>query len=294
MKILISDAFDPSLPEKLARFGEVFTDKNRLTEADVILVRSKTKCTKDYIDQAANVKIIIRGGVGMDNIDTAYAAQKGIMVKNTADASSIAVAELAFALLLAIPNQLMRAHNSMADGKWLKKEIVRSELYGKTLGLWGMGNIGSEVGKRAMTFGMRVLGYDLTAVQNPSATLVRTFDELLAEADYLSLHVPLTQFTQGFINKEAIAQMKDGAAIVNTARSQLIVKADLVEALNSGKLAAYAADVWDSDPPDPNDPLFGAPNVLMTPHLGASSKENLLRIGEVVVKILDFQARTRR
>jgi phosphoglycerate dehydrogenase-like enzyme len=137
MKILISDAFDPSLPGKLARFGEVTDDKERLAEVDIVLVRSKTKCTREYIDQAANLKLIIRGGVGLDNIDLDYARSKGIQVFNTAAASAIAVAELAFALMIAVPTRLIEGHMTMSEGTWAKKELKRTELGGKTLGLIG-------------------------------------------------------------------------------------------------------------------------------------------------------------
>jgi D-3-phosphoglycerate dehydrogenase len=137
MLILFSDKFDPSLPGKLARFGESTDSKDRLGEAEVLLVRSKTKCTSEFLEKAPKVKLIIRGGVGVDNIDMNYASKKGIEVRNTPEASSIAVAELAFAMMLASPNQLITAHNSTVEGKWLKSDLKRTELYGKTLGLIG-------------------------------------------------------------------------------------------------------------------------------------------------------------
>ena len=135
-------------------------DATQLPEADIVLIRSKTKATKEYIDQAKKMKLIIRGGVGLDNVDSAYCKEKGIIVKNTPEASSVAVAELAFAMMIAVPNRLIEAHNSMKEGKWLKKELKRTELMGKTLGLIGCGRIGAEVAKRALAFGMKVIGYD--------------------------------------------------------------------------------------------------------------------------------------
>ncbi|MFC1783691.1 NAD(P)-dependent oxidoreductase [Planctomycetota bacterium] len=285
MLILISDAFAANLPDKLARFGEVTGDKNRLPEADVVLVRSKTKCTKEYIDEAKNLKLIIRGGVGLDNVDRSYAKEKGIIVHNTPKASSIAVAELAFALMLAVPNRLIEGHNSMLEGKWIKKELKRTELYGKTLGLVGVGLIGTEVAKRAQAFGMKVIAYDKYIDSHPVAELKGSLDELLAESDYVSLHTPLTDETKGMINKETIAKMKDGAVLVNTGRGKCIVREDVAEALQSGKLGGYATDVWYSDPPE-NEPITSAPNVVMTPHIGASSKENLLRIGDIVEELI--------
>jgi D-3-phosphoglycerate dehydrogenase len=292
MKILISDAFDPSLPAKLVVFGEVTDDKERLAEVDVVLVRSKTKCTRDYIDQAKNLRLIIRGGVGLDNIDVEYARSKGIQVFNTAEASAVAVAELAFALMIAVPTRLVEGHIGMRNRQWLKKELKRTELMGKTLGLVGAGNIGTELARRAIAFGMRVIAYDPLLKSHECVDLV-SLEELFGQSDYISVHVPLTDTTRGMINSDTIATMKDGVTIINTARGGCVVEADLVEALKSGKVRAYATDVWSSDPPDELCPLYDAPNAIMTPHLGASSRENMLRIGDVVVRILeDFQQHT--
>ncbi len=286
MKILISDAFDPSLPERLKKFGEVTEDKSKLPEVDVVLVRSKTKCTREYIDSAKNLKLIIRGGVGLDNIDLEYAKEKGITVKNTPEASSVAVAELAFAHMLAVPNRLIEAHNSMMAGKWEKKQLKRTELMGKTLGLIGVGRIGTEVAKRAIAFGMRVIAYDKYIERSDVAELL-PLDKVLAESDYISLHVPLTDETKGMINRDTISKMKDGVVIINTGRGKCVVEEDVAEALSSGKIRVYANDVWYSDPPPQDCPLLKAPNVQLTPHIGASSKENLLRIGDIIIKILE-------
>lgn len=287
MLILICDAFDPSLPEKLRRFGEVTEDASRLPEAEVALVRSKTKCTAEWMAQARKLKLIIRGGVGMDNIDLEAAKARGIKAVNTPKASAVAVAELTMALMLALPNRLVEAHNSMKEGKFLKKELKRTELFGKTLGLVGIGNIGHEVALRARAFGMRVLAYDPYVKKSESAILVASLKELLPQADYVSLHVPLTEETKGLINKQTIALMKDGAYLINTGRGKCVVEEDVAEALRSGKLAGYATDVYSSEPPEAGNPLLSAPNTILTPHIGASSKENLLRIGEEVVKLLE-------
>jgi D-3-phosphoglycerate dehydrogenase len=292
MVILICDAFDKSLPDRLKKFGDVTEDAARLEDADVALVRSKTKCTAEWIAKAPKLKMIIRGGVGLDNIDQPAAKARGIEVRNTPAASSVAVAELAFALMLAVPNRLIEAHNAMKlEGKFLKKEIKRTELFGKTLGLIGVGRIGGEVAKRAAAFGMRVMAYDPYVKHSDVAIMVASLNELLRQADYVSLHVPANDETKSMINKETIAAMKDGAVIVNTGRGKCIVEADVAEALASGKLGAYATDVWYSDPPDPSSPLLAAPNVIMTPHIGASSKENLLRIGNEVVALLEARSK---
>jgi D-3-phosphoglycerate dehydrogenase len=286
MLILICDAFDPSLPQRLARFGEVTDDHGRLAEAAVALVRSKTKCTAEWIASAPKLRLIIRGGVGLDNVDRQAAQARDIVVRNTPRASSVAVAELAIALMIAIPNRLIEAHNSLREGKWLKKELKRTELYQKTLGLVGIGLIGSEVAKRAAAFGMRIIAHDPYVSSHPVAELM-DLEQVLAQADYLSLHTPLTDETRGMLNAAAFATMKKGVIIVNTGRGKVVVEEDLVAALHSGQVGGYGTDVWYSDPPDPSCPLLTAPNVLMAPHIGASSKENLLRIGDEVVKILE-------
>ncbi len=283
MLILISDAFDPSLPERLKELGEVTDDKSRLPEAEVVLIRSKTKCTREYLDGAPRLKLIIRGGVGLDNVDREYAKQKGITVNNTPDASSVAVAELAMALMLAAPNHVVRGHNGMAEGKWLKKELKRTELYKKTLGLLGIGRIGTELARRARAFEMQIIAYD-PYVKSHELAQMKTLDEVLAGSDYLSLHMPLTDDTKGMLNADSIGKMKKGVFIVNTGRGKTIDEKAMVKALEQGQVACYATDVWPSDPPPEDCPITRAPGVLMTPHIGASSKENLLRIGDTVVR----------
>ncbi len=291
MHIVIADAFDPSLSERLQAFGTVSEGLDRLSEANVLLVRSKTKATAEFLEGAPNLQLIIRGGVGLDNVDRVRAKELGITVHNTPKASSIAVAELAFALMIAVPNHIVRGHNSMADGEWIKKQLKRTELYGKTLGLVGIGNIATEVAKRGAAFGMTVKAYDKYVSQSDHAEMVGSVEELVDGADYVSLHLPLTDETRGMIDAAVIEKMKDGATLVNTGRGATVEADDVVAALESGKLGAYATDVWPSDPPAADYPIMKAPNVVMTPHLGASSKENLLRIGdEVVALITAFQA----
>ncbi len=288
MLILICDAFDSGLPKRLERFGEVTDDAGRLKDATVALVRSKTKCTAEWIAGAPRLKLIVRGGVGIDNIDAKAAKERGIEVHNTPNASSVAVAELAFALMIAVPNRLIEAHNALKlEGKFLKKEIKRTELMGKTLGLVGIGRIAQELARRAVAFGMRVMAYDPYVKHSDVAIMVPTLKDLFRQSDYISLHTPLTDETRGMINKEAIAGMKDGAVVINTGRGKCVVEEDVAEALRGGKLGAYVTDVFYSDPPDPASPLLSAPNVILTPHIGASSKENLVRIGNEVVELLE-------
>ncbi len=285
MLILISDAFDPTLPDILAKYGEVTADKSRLADANVVLIRSKTKVTKEYVDSAPRLKMVVRGGVGLDNVDVPYAQSKGIMVFNTAEASTLAVAELAFALMIALPNQITRADASMREGKWIKADLHRTELSGKTLGILGMGRIGTALALRARAFRMRVLAWHPDVYFSDFAEIVPTLEETVGASDYISMHVPLLDSTKGLINKKTLAWFKDGAYLINTGRGQCVIEEDVVEALKSGKLGGFATDVWYSDPPV-NSPLIGAPNCIFMPHVGAETKENMLRIGQIIERLI--------
>jgi D-3-phosphoglycerate dehydrogenase len=281
MVILLADAFAPDLPARLGTFGEVVTDVGRLSEAEVIIVRSKTKVDKAMIDKAPKLKYVIRGGVGVDTIDVEYAKSKLIVVDNTPEASSLAVAELAFALMLALPNHIAEADASMKQGKWLKKELERTELGGKTLGLIGIGRIAREVASRAKAFGMKVIAYDKYVQSSDAATMV-SLDELYAASDYISVHTPLTDETRGMIDAKAIAKMKKTAYLINTCRGPVVKTDDVAAALKAGTLGGFATDVYDKEPPE-NLSLASAPHVVLTPHLGASTEENLVRLGDCIV-----------
>ncbi len=285
MLILISDAFDASLEGKLAAFGEVTTDKSRAAEADVILVRAKTICNKEYIDGAKNCKLIIRGGVGIDNIDKPYAESKGIIVRNTPRASSIAVAELTFALMLSAPNHITTYDNGMKSGQWLKN-IKRTELYGKTLGLLGIGNIATKVAERAKAFGMKVVAYDKYVSKSDAAELVPTIEDAVINSDYISIHMPLTDETRDMFNAKLFAKLNRKPVIVNAARGAIVNAEDMVKALDEGQVSWYCADVYPSDPPAEDYPLLKSDKVTLTPHVGANSVENLLRIGDEIVETI--------
>ncbi|RKX27848.1 MAG: hydroxyacid dehydrogenase [Candidatus Zixiibacteriota bacterium] len=291
MLILISDAFDDSLPGILSQYGEVTDDKGRIAETDIVLIRSKTKVTKEYIDAAPNLKMVIRGGVGLDNVDLVYAKEKGIAVHNTPEASSAAVAEMAFALMIALPNHITKGDASMREGKWIKKELKRTELAGKTLGILGLGRIGLALAKRAKLFGMRTIGWHPDVYFTDWAEIIPTMEETVAQSDFVSLHMPLIPQTKGIINKDMLAKFKDGAYLINTGRGKCVIEEDIVEALKSGKLAGFATDVWYSDPPE-NSPLFDAPNTIFAPHIGASTEENMKRIGVIIERLVsDFAAK---
>jgi len=285
--ILMADSFSSALTEKLRVFGEASSDMEDLEKSQVLLVRSKTKCTREFLEKAPNLKLIIRGGVGLDNVDLQAANERKIRVFNTPKASGIAVAELAFALMLAVPTRLVEAHQTMSEGRWAKKELRRTELYGKTLGLLGMGNIAEEVASRAKAFGMTVVGYRKSGKPSEAGEVFSDMRHVLSRADYVSLHLPLTEETRGMIREETIAMMKPGAVLINTARGDIVDPQAVLSALEKGRISWYCTDVWPTDPPPEDYPLLGAPRVLMAPHIGASSEENMLRIGDEIVAILE-------
>jgi len=287
MLILISDPFDTSLPDKLSNLGTVTSDKNRIAEAHVVLVRSKTICGREFLDQASQLKLIIRGGVGIDNIDVEYAKQKGIIVRNTPKASAVSVAELTFSMMLSIPNHIVTAHSGMKNGQWLKNKIKRSELFGKTLCLVGIGNIATEVAKRAAAFGMNVIAYDKYVKKSKWAEIKPSLEEAVQDADYISLHLPLTDETEYLMNSKIIESCKKNPIVINTGRGNTVNAHDMKKALEQGKVRWYATDVWPTDPPAPNYPILSAPHTLMTPHIGAGSQENLMRIGQEAYNIIE-------
>jgi D-3-phosphoglycerate dehydrogenase len=287
MKILISDSFSKDLPKRLSEFGVVTENKKDVPYADVILVRSATKVDKAYIDAAKKMKFVIRGGVGLDNIDVDYCGKKGILVKNTPEASTTAVAELVFALMLGITRNVVKAHNTTKNGQWVK-DLKGSELYGKTLGIVGLGRIGTEVAKRAKAFGMNVIACEKHSRPSEYAQIV-SMDDVLRKSDFISLHVPLTDETEEMINKSTLKKMNDGVIIINTARGKLINESDLAEALKTGKVRYAGLDVYQQEPPA-GSPLLLLENVLLMPHLGAQTYENMQRIGDMVCEMIrDFR-----
>ena len=285
MLILISDAFDKSLPEKLSVFGEVTDDKSRLGDADVVLIRSKTKADKAYIDQAPNLRLIIRGGVGMDNIDKEYCKEKGIIALNTPKSSAPAVAELAFALMLSVPNHIPYYDSTMKKGEWMKS-VKRTELNGKTLCLLGMGNIARQVAIRAKAFGMNVVAYD-KYVESSDLAQMMSLEDAVKEADYISMHLPFTPETDRMVNASLISKMERKPVLINTGRGKCVDEAAVAEALKDGSLSWFCTDVYSSEPPAADNPLLGCENITFTPHVGANTVENLLRIGEEVVETIE-------
>jgi D-3-phosphoglycerate dehydrogenase len=247
-----------------------------------ILIRSATKLDAEVLERADNLKVVGRAGVGVDNVDVQTASKKGIIVANAPEANTVAAAEHTVALILALARNIPQAHASLTAGKWERSKLGGTELDGKTLGVLGFGRIGQLVAVRARAFGMRVVAFDpFTAdsrYREIGAEKADSADEVLGAADFLTLHLPKTAETQGFINADTIAKCRDGVRIINVARGPLIVDADLQAALDSGKVAGAALDVFTTEPIT-DHPLFGYPNVVVTPHLGASTAEAQDRAG---------------
>ena len=296
MKVLICDKTEKEYIEQMRLAGltvDVRDDitpeelPNVLPDYEAMVVRSRTKVRQPLIDVCPNLKVIVRGGVGLDTIDYEYARSKGIAVMNTPLASSASVAELAIGYMFALARNTYKATSTMKAEKWDKKSFEGDEIGGKVLGLIGLGNIGKETARRAMALGMTVVSYDPYASSAEGVRKV-TLDELFAQADYISLHAPKTKETANMIGAEQFAKMKDGVRIINCARGGIINEDALYEALTSGKVAGAALDVFAEEPPT-NWKLIQLDNVIASPHIGAATKEAQARVGaEVAQKLIDF------
>jgi D-3-phosphoglycerate dehydrogenase len=296
MKILVCDKTESEAIERMRAAGltvdtnfEITPEElpNILPAYDGMVVRSRTKVRQPLIDVCPKLKVIVRGGVGLDTIDAEYARSKGITVMNTPKASSASVAELAIGYMLALARSIYKASASMKAEKWEKKAFEGDEIGGKTLGLIGIGNIGNEVAKRATALGMSVLAYDPYVKEAANAKLVK-LDDLLAQADYISLHLPKTKESQDMINKAQFEKMKTGVRIINCARGGIVSETALYEALMSGKVAGAALDVYDVEPPT-DWKLAKLDNVICSPHIGAQTKEGQGRVAaEVADKLIEF------
>jgi D-3-phosphoglycerate dehydrogenase len=296
MKILVCDKTESEAIEKM-RLAGLTVDTNFEISAEELpkilpgydgcVVRSRTKIRQPLIDVCPKLKVIVRGGVGLDTIDTDYARSKGITVMNTPKASSASVAELAIGFMFAMARNLYKATATVKAEKWDKKAFEGDEISGKTLGLLGIGNIGKEVARRANALGMTVIAYDPYVKEAEGVKLV-TLDELLSRSDYISLHLPKTKESANMINKSLFAKMKSGVRIVNCARGGIINEADLFEALTNGKVAGAALDVYVEEPPM-DWKLVKLDNVICSPHIGAATREAQGRVGaEVAEKLIEF------
>ncbi len=294
-KILVADTLNPEALEELKSIPNIeVTLKtgmdedelvNTIADFHVTVVRGATKITRRVIESASNLELIIRAGIGLDNIDLGAAREKGIQVANTPAATSISVAEHTFGLMLAAVRNHGKANLSMKEHRWEKKVLSGTELYGKTLGIVGAGRIGQEVAKRALAFGMTVIAYDVIEIKTDLDIKQVSFDELLAQSDIISLHLPLTDQTKHMVSNQEFEKMKDGTIIINAARGGTIDESALLQALQAEKVRAAAIDVFEKEPPD-DFSLIDHPNVIATPHIGAAAKEGQKRAGMEVIEIL--------
>lgn len=257
--------------------------ERRLSEFDGILIRSATKLTAEVLEHAGNLRVIGRAGVGVDNVDVPVASKHGIIVVNAPQSNVVTAAEHTVALLLAAARNIPQAHASLTAGKWERGKFSGVELHGKTLGILGFGRIGQLVAERAQGFGVKVLAYDpfvgADRFREAGVQHAATPEEIFAGSDFITIHLPKTPDTLGFLNDEAFAQMRDGVIVLNVARGGLIDEAALGRALDAGKVGAAALDVFPSEPVTEH-PLFGHPRVVVTPHLGASTAEATDRAGQ--------------
>ncbi len=304
MKILICDGLDESGLDLLRSTEGLEVDTpdqwslehiaEQLPKYDAMIIRSRTKVTEKMLQRADRLKVIGRAGTGVDNVDLSSASDKGILVMNTPGANAMAAAEHTMALMLALARHIPQAAQSVREGRWEKKRFLGTELCEQTLGIIGLGRIGSIVADRAMGMGMEVVGFDPYITPEAATKMGVTWvalDDLLARSDFITLHTPLTKETDRIINRSAIARMKPGARIINCARGGLIDEEALYEALKEGRMAGAALDVFSSEPPD-NHPLVALSNVIATPHLGASSIQAQTNVARAIAtQLIDYLLR---
>ena len=292
-KILIADSISQRGIDELSREGALdITIKPGLSETDLIeiipefsaiVVRSQTKVTADVLNAGGKLRVVGRAGVGVDNVDVEAATQRGVLVLNAPGGNTVSTAEHAFSLLLSVARKIPQADATLRAGKWDRKNLEGVELYNKTLGVIGMGRIGSELSRRAIAFGMRVIAYDpylsATRARSLQVELVDELDDLLATSDFISLHTPLTPETRHILNAGRLQRTKRGVRIINCARGGLIDETALANALQDQHVAGAALDVFETEPLPADSPLRSAPNLILTPHLGASTAEAQESVG---------------
>ena len=261
-----------------------------LAEADGIVIRSGTQLTAEVLKDQARLKVIVRAGVGVDNIDVPAATREGIVVMNTPGGNTVSTAEHTMALMLALSRNVAKANDSLKAGRWDRTKFTGTQLGGKTLGIIGLGRVGLAVAERAQAFDMKVVGYDpfMSAERALEFGIesVSSVDDLWSQCDYFTLHTPLSEETRNIVNAAALAKMKPTARIINCARGGLIDEPALAEALTAGKIAGAAVDVFDPEPPPADNPLVTHPSVLVTPHLGASTEEAQLSVAVEAASLL--------
>jgi D-3-phosphoglycerate dehydrogenase len=288
MKVLICDSMPKVSIEILKNEGFEVDEKTGLKEDEIVsiigsysavIVGSATKISANIINAASALKFIGRAGSGVDTIDVPAANSKGIKVMNVPGGNTLAVVELAIGLMLSMVRFIPQSCKDLKSGLWEKKKYMGSELYKKTLGIIGFGKIGLEVARRCKAFDMRVIAYVRREKPNDLGIEFVDFETLLKESDFISLHLPGGPSTKNLLSDKELSLCKDKVFIVNCARGGIINEADALKHLNSGKIAGLATDVFSKEPPEANDPLVSHPNVIVTPHLGASTKEAQQRVG---------------
>lgn len=282
MKIFIPDNYDTSIIEKFSRLGVLV---NKLENADAIITRSSTRIDKRFLDKATKLKIVARFGVGIDNIDTEECNKRGIRVVNATSSSTTSVAELTICLIIMMLRNVLKAHEFVGNKNWKRDELVGSEFARKTLGIIGLGRIGSEVARMAVTMNADVIAYDPYVKKSEHAKLV-SFDELLKSSDVISIHAPLTKETENLISDSSIDKMKDGVYFLNMARGKIVDEEALYKNLKSGKIKFAVLDVLSKEPYD--GVLLNCDNLILTCHIGANTKEAQEKVcEELISKIIE-------
>ncbi|TFG29561.1 hydroxyacid dehydrogenase [Candidatus Thorarchaeota archaeon] len=298
-RVLVADPIEDSAVAKLEAAGLEVVTRNHDTDGpieeqikgfDCVVVRSATKITKEVIEASDVLKLVVRAGVGLDNVDKAAADAKGIVVQNTPEAPTVSVAEMVFSLMFSLARKVTQADSSMKNERWEKKKLTGTELWQKTIGIVGFGRIGQEVARRAKSFDMEVLSYGGRNIDTASKEVGARKSDLqtiFEQSDYISIHVPLTPETKGMIGEKEFKKMKKTAFLINTARGGVVDEKALLNALNDGEIAGAALDVFEKEPPV-DWQLVKHPKLVATPHLASSTEEAQFRVGDLTVqKVID-------
>ncbi|MGH9826059.1 MAG: phosphoglycerate dehydrogenase [Blastocatellia bacterium] len=302
MRILVCDGLEKSGVDRLRSTSGLTVDERPdispdelarvIGDYDALIVRSKSQVTAGILEAGGRLKVVARAGTGVDNVDVSAATRRGVIVMNAAEGNTVTTAEHAVAMLMALARQIPQATASMKAGKWEKKRFLGHELMGKTLGVVGVGKIGRAVAQRAAGLGMSVIGFDPYFTGEAASKLgieMAPLDDVFSRADFITVHTPLTEETRGIIGRAAFEKMKPGVRVINCARGGLVDEAALVEAMKSGKVAGAALDVFEQEPPPKDSPLLALDEVIVTPHLGASTEEAQISVANIVAdQLIDY------
>lgn len=301
VRVLVCDTFPEGALTPLSDRGYLVDLRPKIPQHELraalagctaVLLRSRIKITADVLEEAGDLRVIARAGGGVDNIDVDEATRRRIIVINTPDGNTVSAAELAVGHMISLARHIPQAHSKMREGGWDRGIFVGTELRGKTLGIIGLGHVGREVAEMVVGFRMNVVGFDPKVTKDAAEQMgvqLLPFEDVLRRSDFVTVHVPLLDSTRGLINREALALMKRGARLINVARGEVVDNAALIEALDNGRLAGAALDVFAKEPPDSDDPVRLHPKIILTPHLGASTEEAQDRVArEAALGIIDI------